>query len=455
MLAVVGPLALFPGSGRFLALLAIPAWWVWRWARRAPGFEAHFIPRTPLDVAVLLLLCMVLVSAVVTYDIAASLPKIAGVIYGVGVFYAAAHAARQPRPGPAWVGLGVFLLAGAGIAGLALLGTEWPVKFAVLEALLAWLPVRLSGLPGAEAGFNSSEVAGSLLWVLPLALALTAAAAGRVGALRARLGGWRSALIVLGLAALSLFMLGVFLLTQSRGGLIGLGLALFAMTLAAARKHPFLVFAILAATAVMAGALVVAAIAFGPGRFLRLALGLGGDAQSASLYTLESRIEIWTRAVYGIQDFAYTGMGMNTFRLLVHRLYPLYAVPPGRDIAHAHNLWLQAALDLGVPGLVAYAALWLGAGSMLASIWRSLPASGIFKQRNEETGPAAASERAGLWPLSFSRAIAAGLGGGLLSHFVYGLTDAIALGAKPGVVWWLMLGLIAGLFRQAQASQTK
>jgi hypothetical protein len=46
--------------------------------------------------------------------------------------------------------------------------------------------------------------------------------------------------------------------------------------------------------------------------------------------------------------------------------------------------------------------------------------------------------------------LALGLGGGLLAHLLYGLTDAVALGAKPGVLFWMLLGLIAGLHRQAQ-----
>jgi O-antigen ligase len=59
-------------------------------------------------------------------------------------------------------------------------------------------------------------------------------------------------------------------------------------------------------------------------------------------------------------------------RLLHHRvvpvLYPLFTVPLDSDIAHAHNIFLQTALDLGIPGLVAYLAL-------LIEIW------GIIKLR--------------------------------------------------------------------------
>ena len=36
---------------------------------------------------------------------------------------------------------------------------------------------------------------------------------------------------------------------------------------------------------------------------------------------------------------------------------------------------------------------------------------------------------------------------------IYGLTDAVALGAKPGILFWMLLGLIAALFEQARSSQ--
>jgi hypothetical protein len=40
--------------------------------------------------------------------------------------------------------------------------------------------------------------------------------------------------------------------------------------------------------------------------------------------------------------------------------------------------------------------------------------------------------------------------GGFLAHFLYGLTDAVALGAKPGILFWMLLGLSTGLFASVQ-----
>jgi putative inorganic carbon (HCO3(-)) transporter len=132
--------------------------------------------------------------------------------------------------------------------------------------------------------------------------------------------------------------------------------------------------------------------------------------------TIEGRAEIWSRAIFAIQDFPFTGMGMNTFRTLVHLLYPLTLLGPGVDIAHAHNTWLQVALDLGLPGLVAYASIWLTIIVMQLQVIRG------------------ASDR-------WIRAISTGVLGCLTGYFIYGLTDTVALGSRPGFLLWMLLAL--------------
>jgi O-antigen ligase len=38
-------------------------------------------------------------------------------------------------------------------------------------------------------------------------------------------------------------------------------------------------------------------------------------------------------------------------------LYPLFTVSPDVDLGHAHNEWLQASVDLGLIGLIAFVGL--------------------------------------------------------------------------------------------------
>ncbi|MFO7537573.1 MAG: O-antigen ligase family protein, partial [Chloroflexota bacterium] len=93
---------------------------------------------------------------------------------------------------------------------------------------------------------------------------------------------------------------------------------------------------------------------------------------------------------------------------------------PDYDISHAHNIYLQMAVDIGLVGLIAYLAIIMIA---LGTLWR------VARQDRD------------------LRPIALGLGAGLVAYLIFGLTDAVPLGAKPALLFWYMLGLITILPR--------
>jgi putative inorganic carbon (HCO3(-)) transporter len=418
-LILASPLFLFPRAAWTPALLLVPLFWcARRWSR------GYFVEPTPLNVPIALLALMVLVSLYATFDMAYSLPKIAGMVLGMGAFFALVGAAFSPR---AWILAALlFLLLGLGVAGLGLLGTAWIHKFAVLEPLLALVPARIAGLPGAAEGFHPNEVAGALLWVTPFALTAALAALGNFKPLCKKIGRAKATGALTAILLSATVLTGVLVLTQSRGGWI-----------AAALTFPLLVVLFLRGRARLALALAVVVLVAGgaiwigtahPDSLRTLVLGPTEDpARGLSLENLSVRVEIWSRAIYGIEDFSITGMGMNNFRRILPVLYPLFSIGPEADIGHAHNTFLQAALDLGIPGLIAYLAIHISAFAMLIATWL---------------------RRAQLpFPEPLSRALILGLGGGLAAHLIYGLTDAVALGAKPGVLWWMLLGLVASLYR--------
>ena len=157
------------------------------------------------------------------------------------------------------------------------------------------------------------------------------------------------------------------------------------------------------------------------GFFLDLGTLLVGDAQTATDFGLQGRLEIWSRALYGLADFPFTGMGMNGFRQVVHILYPLFSVSPSFDLGHAHNHLLQAGLDLGIFGLIAYLGIWILSAALLWTGWK-----------NAQQLP--------------DRVLIIGLSGSLAAGWVFGIFDAIALGARPGFLWWLLLGLLVVTF---------
>jgi len=420
---LIGILALplmFPSPGRTPFMLLLPLLWGLRWRRQGAPIRS-----TPLNLPLLLMALMLLVSLWATFSIEFSLPKIAGMLLGFAVFFSVVQHACTPR---GWlIALTLFLTAGLGVTAMSALGANWAQKFPVLGALAAKLPALAPTLPGAEAGIHANQAAGALLWFLPLLWALSTLVFSRRFPWPRKLWFLRrislGALILLATLAAS----GVLLLTQSRMGYLGF-----------AAVFPFVIIGNLPRRArrwglVGAGLLVVAAFTAAVMAWTAPeANAYAGIGDGFTLRSLSARIEIWSRAIYGIQDFAFTGMGMNTFRRVVHVLYPLFTIAPDKDIAHAHSNFLQAALDLGIPGLIAYLALLLGSLAMLVERW---------KRRQEMP-----------FPPGLARACILGLGGGLIGHSVYGLLDAIALGAKPGILFWWLLGLIAALYRHQAVS---
>lgn len=406
-LALLLPAVLLMRPAVVPVLLLIPLLWGAR--RVATG---HFVPPTPLDWSLAALLVMVMVSLYATFDLALSLPKVAGVLYGVAVFYALVDAVGDSER-RLWAAVALFIVAGLGVAAVGVFATQWSTKVPILVGLTARLPALLSVV-------NPNEVAGVLLWMTPLAVAVAVAAVARM----VRRGRWWAAGgLALGTGLPALAMLGVLILTQSRSGWLGLTAGVGLMALAAVnyyRRSLAPLFGVL--VLIGAGVALAGPQELGDGLFVGGAVG--GEIADQALNSLAGRREIWSRAVYGLQDFAFTGMGMGTFRRAVHILYPLFLIGPETDIAHAHNHLLQTGLDLGLPGLVAYLALWLGAARLLWGSWRRTGAVRL-------------------------RALDVGLGGSLFAYFIYGLTDAVALGARPGFLFWYLLALVAASFRVA------
>jgi putative inorganic carbon (HCO3(-)) transporter len=141
---------------------------------------------------------------------------------------------------------------------------------------------------------------------------------------------------------------------------------------------------------------------------------------SVGMVSLAGRLEIWSRALACIWRSPWLGCGLGAFRALDPNLSAQASIFDV-GIPHAHNMFLQVAYDLGLPGLSAYLALLFLAAHM-----------GWVAYRRSQGLP---------------RALAVGSLAALLAYHLYGLTDVVALGSKPGVLWWALLALIAALHR--------
>lgn len=410
IVAVIAPALLFPSPTRVLVVPLVLL--VWFCNRRVHG---HWIPATPLNAPLLLLLGMVAVSLAATFDVGFSLGKVSGVVLGAFVFWAVTRwVTTAPRLRAA---LAVFLGAAGGLAIIGLLGTNWFDKFPLFDVIIKRLPPAIRGIPGAEEGFHANAVAGCLVLFVPLQVALLVG--GPQGWLRHRQPRgrgtlWEAERLIQGL--LVALTVGTLLLTQSRGAWLGLLVATVAFLCWHTRRTR-------AVAAALIGTAGIIALMLGPGRMYNFVTSGTGPGMAGNI---SGRLALWSSAVRGIQDFPFTGMGMNAFRRVLPVLYPTF-ISPDLDLAHAHNHLLQAGLDLGIPGLVAYTSIWIVTGILLVMV-RRRPAERLH------------------------RTVAGGLAAGLIAHFVFSMTDVIPLGAKVGVLFWLTVALAVALHRVTLAA---
>lgn len=405
------PLMLFPRARWMWVIVVIPLSWLPRLK-----VKGRLLEPTPLNVLLLFLILMVGVSLHATFDLEFSMGKVAGLLLGIFIYWGIAQFANSEKR-LNWL-LAFFLIAGMGVALVGLVGTDWRPKYPVVNRFYEWFPLRLKGLPGAEKGISSTALGGVLIMFMPLAATLAAYFMPRKNRPHGRQSfAYGSLLILLGV------MSGTLLLSQARGAWLALAAAMALILMLKFRwtRWAFLVM-------MMAGGLL--AIIYRPWTWENMHLSPNKMPPSAREINIGARLEFWSRAINGIQDFPITGMGMNAFRKLVRMRYPqLNTVEPDLDVAHCHNQLLQAALDLGIAGMVAYTAVWAAVFWLLWRVWR--------------------------WSRDpFHRVVALGLGGGLFAQFIFGTTDAINLGAKASLFWWMTLALAVSLDKlQKQAMQ--
>ena len=408
LLLAVAPFLLFPTQSILATTLAlILAALLWLWPLlilRSPQ-----IPSTPFNVALILFCLMVLVAILVTADPQLTLPKATGIIIGLSTWRYIVVYVRQ-RPQFTWSVAG-FIMLGAVMTAIGFLNANWLLKIPSQVPFLQEFLINMGSQPslpsGVSEGIHPNQIAGTITLYLPLLLSLLVGSRD----LRRHKFLFIITLLITFIAGLSL------LFTQSRSGWLGIVGGIFALLilwgliLPSSRKRS-IVWA-LTGLLLLLGLFLI--IQLGPARIGKLWLDPPQETAVGSLSTLNFRYEIWHWAQEVVRDFPFTGTGLGTFRVVVRRLYPIDVLETF-DFAHAHNVFLQMTLDLGIPGLVSYLALLILSVMLGWDIARHDPQ---------------------LRPVSI------GLLAGLCAFQVYGLTDALAIGAKPTLLLWVIFALLA------------
>jgi tetratricopeptide (TPR) repeat protein len=135
---------------------------------------------------------------------------------------------------------------------------------------------------------------------------------------------------------------------------------------------------------------------------------------------------MWRVALAMIRDYPLAGAGLYTFQEVSRINYVFRDVGAEIEFVHAHNLFLQAGVSFGLPGLLALLGLW---GTALTGLWAA------DRQR-----PPSALRDARLF------------GAALAGFLAFGLLDVISVAQRPGILIWIVLGGVAVLLRQQQPS---
>jgi putative inorganic carbon (HCO3(-)) transporter len=418
-LAVPIALLILPHRLAPWGLIVISLLWPIRWLARR-----HVTVRTPVDVYVLGLLVMIPVALYASVDLARSRIILYQILAGVALFYGLVNALRSERD--VWRMAFLLVLGGGGVALIAPLGTTWHMaKLFNLPGIYQRFPRLLPDL------IHPNVLAGALVLIIPIGISLllgprwsnlsrggSCTRPGRPQGIAPTTGfeyTRQNLSLRLALGLVLALMLVITALTQSRGAY--LALAVGTLLLAVAVNRWFLILGL------VAGLGLAAAIQ-------RVGMDTLADLllTTSALQGRAGRQEVWSRAMFMIQDFPYTGIGLGTFGKVVPVMYPLFLAGPDADVPHAHNLFLQVAVDLGLPGLVAFTALFGGA---LIAAWKAYRAYGARR----EAGP---------------RSLALGLLVSLLIMGIHGLTDAVTWGTKPAVIPWCIMGLTMALYRVSE-----
>jgi putative inorganic carbon (HCO3(-)) transporter len=411
-LLLMGPLILFPGRWLLLAwqpwvVFALFAFPLLRLALDWGRLALH----SPVTLPIVLMLLWLPVNIWAAPDRPLAWVAAGYLLFGVA-WYGALVRWPPARRQPAWIA-GFLLLAVCGLALVAPPLVNWKTEFRLFHLpIYDWFDAIHLDLGET---IHANILAAALVLVLPLLLALLLYPWQEFITLPGQTGRQSPAgqgrLLTLGLRLLLglsfVYVTGLLILTQSRGAALA---TVFILPLTLLLRWPRLWR--LAPLAVALGA--VAVWWLGPSVIAEEL------SKEGSLGGWQGRLDVWNFSLMALQDFVFTGVGIGSFTITLPLLYPLPFDVTG--FPHAHNLFLQVGLDLGLPGLIAYLAILINLFVMAIGLLR----------------------RSQLSPLQ--RSLTIGATAALVGFLIHGLVDAAAWGVKLAFLPWLLFALITALY---------
>jgi putative inorganic carbon (HCO3(-)) transporter len=399
--AAVALLSLFPGTifaGIILAILAGLLFGVSRLVAE-PGRRREIWVHTLLDWPILLLIVQMCVSYWASALHATTWVTLGQIAAGLVAYYAIVNWSHDRAR--LWWAVAALIALGLALALIAPFAVNWLRDRTMFlpSTLYEFFPLLLSD------SIHHNVMASSLVTLLPLPLALYLA---QPAPLRRRFWPW----IVL--LTISVFEIAIVILTQSRGGYIALGVSLWLTLWLSGRRRWAIILTVVAA-------LAVAWLITRPPTVAVEAL----DPTQAALdpSTWEFRQQVWQVAIQLISDFPFTGLGAGTF----NDAAALFHGFSSGDNPGAHNLFLQAGVDLGLLGLVSFLAI------LLLVLWAALQTYRMFDSPQDR----------------HLRGITIGGLSGIVATITHGLVDSHTWGSKGTFIPWTVMGLLVVLYSLA------
>jgi putative inorganic carbon (hco3(-)) transporter len=346
--------------------------------------------RTRADWPILILALMACLSLLITARPDLTVPQVERLLLGMALYYGLACWARTP-------GRITLISLGFALAGL-LLACIAPFSMESVGKKFTFLPASLYTHFAVLTSdtINPNVMAGYLALLLPCVLAPPLFA-------WEELRRWQRVTY----SFVTVMMILMLVVTQSRAGIFAVGVGLLVLAMLRWRWAWVITVSVVTATLIAKRSLT----------------SLMSEVVSTD--GLPLRMEVWSRGWYMLQDFAFTGIGMGSFPYVTERFYPLVLQA---TLPHSHNLFLQVAVDLGVPGLIAWlSVLFL----IIASAWTAYRCS-----------------------ITTNNRLLAGITAGLLAAqsvmIVHGMFDAVTWGmVRPAVLIWGLWGTAVAALRVA------
>ena len=165
----------------------------------------------------------------------------------------------------------------------------------------------------------------------------------------------------------------------------------------------------------------------------------------------EMRLAFWESTVAMIMDHPFLGIGWGMY-FMVYPEYDFYLQGAPVQIVHAHNMYLNYAAEIGIPGALAF--FWFFFGSLLLAfrLPRKTPPWADVLAAHEHEWHAVADVREALmaWrSKKFVEGFALGIGLAMLSVALNGITDHLLFNIPSSMLLWMLAAMAAAVHTMA------